>query len=127
VRLERDSDRVRLITKGGYNSPTTIRGSSRRRARSAKAVSLSTARRSCSASMALPTSTRYIAASGEVQLYVFDILALDGDDQRRLPLSMRKTNLARLLARQPEGIFVAPFEQGEIGPDLFRAAWGATE
>jgi bifunctional non-homologous end joining protein LigD len=34
----------------------------------------------------------------------------------------RKTNLARLLARQPDGIFVAPFEQGEIGPDLFRAA-----
>ena len=22
----------------------------------------------------------------------------------------------------PDGIFVAPFEQGEIGPDLFRAA-----
>jgi bifunctional non-homologous end joining protein LigD len=35
---------------------------------------------------------------------------------------MRKTNLARLLARRPDGIFVAPFEQGEIGPDLFRAA-----
>jgi bifunctional non-homologous end joining protein LigD len=34
---------------------------------------------------------------------------------------MRKT-LARLLARRPDGIFVAPFEQGEIGPDLFRAA-----
>ena len=47
-------------------------------------------------------------------------MALDGDDQRRLPLSMRKTNLARLLARRPDGIFVAPFEQGEIGPDLFR-------
>ena len=60
----------------------------------------------------------------EVQPYAFDILALDGDDQRRLPLSMRKTNLARLLARRPEGIFVAPFEQGEIGPDLFRAACG---
>jgi bifunctional non-homologous end joining protein LigD len=29
---------------------------------------------------------------------------------------------ARLLARRPDGIFVAPFEQGEIGPDLFRAA-----
>jgi hypothetical protein len=28
----------------------------------------------------------------------------------------------RLLARRPDGIFVAPFEQGEIGPDLFRAA-----
>jgi bifunctional non-homologous end joining protein LigD len=35
---------------------------------------------------------------------------------------MRKTNLARLLARRPDGIFVAPTEQGEIGPDLFRAA-----
>jgi hypothetical protein len=35
---------------------------------------------------------------------------------------MRKTNLDRLSARRPEGVFVAPFEQGEIGPDLFRAA-----
>jgi ATP-dependent DNA ligase len=58
----------------------------------------------------------------EVQLYAFDILALDGEDLRALPLSQRKTNLARLLARRPDGIFVAPFEQGEIGPDLFRAA-----
>jgi bifunctional non-homologous end joining protein LigD len=58
----------------------------------------------------------------EVQLYAFDILALDGDDLRTLPLSSRKANLARLLARRPDGIFVAPFEQGEIGPDLFRAA-----
>ena len=37
---------------------------------------------------------------------------------------MRKTNLARLLVRRPDGIFAAPFEQGEIGPDLFRAACG---
>ena len=58
----------------------------------------------------------------EVQLYAFDMLAGDGDDMRELPLSMHKANLARLLARRSEGIFVAPFEQGEIGPDLFRAA-----
>ena len=58
----------------------------------------------------------------EVQLYAFDILALDGEDLRSLPLSTRKTNLARLLTRQPDWIFVAPFEQGEIGPDLFQAA-----
>jgi bifunctional non-homologous end joining protein LigD len=44
------------------------------------------------------------------------------DDLRGLPLSMRKTNLARLLARRPDGIFVASFEQGEIGPHLFRKA-----
>jgi ATP-dependent DNA ligase len=58
----------------------------------------------------------------EVQLYAFDILALDGEDLRGLPLSLRKADLARLLARRPDGIFVAPFETGEIGPDLFRAA-----
>jgi bifunctional non-homologous end joining protein LigD len=58
----------------------------------------------------------------EVQLYAFDVLALDGDDLRKLPLSMRKGNLARLLARRPDGIFVAPFEAGDIGADLFRAA-----
>jgi ATP-dependent DNA ligase len=57
-----------------------------------------------------------------VQLCTFDVLALDGDDLRDLPLSMRKTNLARLLARRPDGIFINPFERGEIGPDLFRAA-----
>ena len=47
---------------------------------------------------------------------------------RRLPLPMRKTDLAQLLDRRPDGIFVAPFEQGKIGPDLFLAAcdmgWG---
>jgi bifunctional non-homologous end joining protein LigD len=55
----------------------------------------------------------------EVQLYAFDILALEGDDLRSLPLHLRKVKLARLLARRPEGIFVSDFEQGEIGPDLF--------
>ena len=58
----------------------------------------------------------------EVQLYAFDILAMDGDDLRRLLLSMRKTNLSRLLARRVDGIHLAPFEQGEIGPALFKHA-----
>jgi bifunctional non-homologous end joining protein LigD len=49
-------------------------------------------------------------------------MAADGDDLRKLPLAMRKTNLARLLARRPEGIFISDFEQGEIGPELFRKA-----
>jgi ATP dependent DNA ligase domain len=35
----------------------------------------------------------------EVMFYAFDILVSDGEDLRRLPLSMRKANLARLLAR----------------------------
>jgi ATP-dependent DNA ligase len=58
----------------------------------------------------------------EVQLCAFDILFEGDDDLRRLPLNLRKTSLERLLARRPEGIFVNPFERGEIGPDLFRVA-----
>ncbi|MBR0696752.1 RNA ligase family protein [Bradyrhizobium lablabi] len=58
----------------------------------------------------------------EAQLYAFDLLVLEGDDLRDLPLVDRKSKLAQLLARRPEGIFVAPYEQGEIGPGLFDAA-----
>ena len=58
----------------------------------------------------------------EVELYAFDMLVSDGEDLRKLPLNMRKTNLARLLARRVDGIHLAPFERGEIGPDLFRHA-----
>jgi bifunctional non-homologous end joining protein LigD len=58
----------------------------------------------------------------EVQFYAFDMLVSDGDDLRKLPLSMRKASLARLLARRVDGIFLSDFEQGEIGPDLFRHA-----
>jgi bifunctional non-homologous end joining protein LigD len=62
----------------------------------------------------------------EVQHCAFDIL-VDGDnDLRRLPLQLRKNSLERLLARRPEGIFVNPFEQGEIGADLpCRMRYGA--
>ena len=53
----------------------------------------------------------------------FDLLAIDGDD-RELPLHLRKNQLARLLSRRVGGVQLAPFEQGEIGPDLFKAACG---
>jgi bifunctional non-homologous end joining protein LigD len=58
----------------------------------------------------------------EVQFCAFDVLAIDGDDVRGLPLSMRKANLDRLLRGRPDGIFINPFEMGAIGPDLFKAA-----
>ena len=58
----------------------------------------------------------------EVAFYAFDILVSGGEDLRRLPLSMRKANLARFLVRRVDGIFLSDFEQGEIGSDLFRHA-----
>jgi bifunctional non-homologous end joining protein LigD len=49
-------------------------------------------------------------------------IAYDGADISQLPLYLRKQNLAQLLRGRSQGIFIAPFEQGEIGPDLFDAA-----
>ena len=60
--------------------------------------------------------------NNEVQLYAFDVLAIDGDDLRWMPLHLRKANLERLLERRVNGIFLSDFEQGAIGPDLFRHA-----
>ena len=45
-----------------------------------------------------------------MQFYAFDILVSDGEDLRKLPLSMRRTNLTRLLARRVDGIFLSDFE-----------------
>jgi bifunctional non-homologous end joining protein LigD len=56
----------------------------------------------------------------EVQFYAFDILALNGEDLRRL-LSMRKTNLAPVRVAPVRHLCCA-VREGEIGPELFRAA-----
>jgi len=124
LRLERDGDRVRLITRGGYNwadrypwiAEAALKNRHRQFVIDGEAVVLGV---DGIADFNALHSRRH---DHEVQLYAFDCLALDGEDLRGLPLSMRKTNLARLLARRPDGIFVAPFEQGEIGPELFQAA-----
>ncbi len=54
----------------------------------------------------------------EIEFYAFDMLVSDGKDLRKLPLTMRKTNLARWHGGSTA---LAPFEQ-EIGPELFRHA-----
>ena len=60
------------------------------------------ARRCCWASTAGRTSTACTRAKhdAEVEFYAFDMLVSDGEDLRKLPLPMRKTNLHRLLARR---------------------------
>jgi len=124
LRVERDGDRVRLITRGGYNwtdrYPWIVEAALKNRFRQfvidGEAVVLGVD------GIADFDALHSRKHEEEVQLYAFDILALDCEDLRGLPLSLRKANLARLLARRPDGIFVAPFEQGEIGPDSFQAA-----
>jgi ATP-dependent DNA ligase len=124
LRLERDGDRVRLITRGGYNwahrYPWIVEAARKVRQKrfviDGEAVILGVD------GISDFDALHSLQYDHEVQLCAFDILAEGGDDLRKLPLSMRKANLERLLARRPEGIFINPFERGEIGPDLFRAA-----
>jgi bifunctional non-homologous end joining protein LigD len=122
--VQREGKRVRLFTRNGHDwsnrYPTIVEAALRNR----------------SSSFVIDGEAVLLGGDGisdfnglhsrrhddEVQLYAFDILSLDGEDLRNLPLTMRKANLARLLARRPDGIFVSEFEQGEIGSDLFRKA-----
>jgi len=122
--VQRDGNRVRLFTRNGYDwtnrYPLIVEAAHRIRTKQfvldGEAVLLGVDEISDFDGL---YSGQH---NDEIELYAFDILALDGDDLRKLPLHLRKNNLARLLARRADGIHLAPFEQGEIGPDLFRAA-----
>jgi bifunctional non-homologous end joining protein LigD len=122
--VTRENDRVRLMTKGGYNwtkrYPWIVEAALKNRHKQfvidGEAVILGVD--GISDFNALHSSK----FNHEVQLYAFDVLAMDGDDLRPLPWSPRKTSLAKPLHRRPHGIFTGSFEQGEIGPDLFRKA-----
>jgi len=124
LRLERDGARVRLITKGGYEwtkrFPWIVTAALKNRQSQfvidGEAVILGLDGRS-------DFNALHSGKHGaEVQLCAFDVLAIGGEDLRALPLSIRKTNLERLLRGRPDGIFVSPFESGAIGPDLFLKA-----
>ena len=122
--VHRDGDRVRLITRGGHDwtkrYPWIVEAALKNRHKQfvldGEAVVLGV--NGISDFNALHSGKH----NHEVQLYAFDVLAMDGVDLRDLPLSIRKTSLARLLHRRPDGIFQISYEQGEIGPELFRHA-----
>ena len=124
LRVERDGDRIRLITRGGYNwtkrYPWIIEAALKNRTKQfvidGEAVILGVD--GISDFNALHSGE----FNHEVQLYAFEVLAMDVDDLRPLPLSMRKASLEKLLHRRPDGIFTGSFEQGQIGSDLFRKA-----
>ena len=100
MRLERDGERVRLITRGGYDWARrypSIDEAARKNRQSRFVIGGEVIIRGVDG-VADFNALHSRKHDDEVQLYAFDILALDSDDLRRLPLSLRKTNLARLLA-----------------------------
>jgi bifunctional non-homologous end joining protein LigD len=93
--VQRDHKRVRLFTRSGYDWAHRY------------PLIREAALRHKSDSFVIDGEA-VLLGPDEVQLYAFD---------------MRKASLARLLARLVDGIHLAPFEEGEIGPDLFRHAY----
>jgi len=102
---------VRLITRGGWIGEAALKNRTRQFVIDGEAVILGVD--GISDFNALHSGRH----NEEVQLCAFDVLAMDGDDLRRLPLSMRKANLERRLARRPEGIFISPTQR-----ELIRSA-----
>jgi bifunctional non-homologous end joining protein LigD len=96
--VQRDGKRVRLFTRNGHDwrdrFPLITEAALRNRNTSfvidGEAVQLGVDGRSDFNGL---HSRRY---DDEVRFYAFDILVSNGEDLRRLPLSMRKANLARL-------------------------------
>jgi bifunctional non-homologous end joining protein LigD len=63
------------------------------------------------------------AHDGEVLLYAFDLLELDGQDWRPRTLEERKAKLAKLLAKAPAGIRYSEHLEGD-GAAIFALACG---
>jgi bifunctional non-homologous end joining protein LigD len=115
--IQRDGNRVRLFTRNGYDWSDRY------------LLFVEAALRNRNTSFVIDGEAVLLGVDGrsdfkglhsrkpdhEVEFYAFDMLMSDGDDLRKLPLSTRKTNLARLLARRVDGIHLALFEQSEIG------------
>jgi bifunctional non-homologous end joining protein LigD len=64
---------------------------------------------------------RYRQHDGDVFLYAFDLIGLNGDDLRRDPLEVRKAALASILAKASSGIRFNEHIEGD-GETVFRHA-----
>jgi ATP-dependent DNA ligase len=92
MRVERDRDRVRLISRGGYDWTSRFPWIDK------------AALKNCVRQFVIDGEAVILGVDGisdfdalhsgrhndEVQLCAFDVLAMDGDELRNLPLSMRK-------------------------------------
>jgi bifunctional non-homologous end joining protein LigD len=121
LRVERDGDRVRLFTRGGYDWTKKYRSIIEAALKNRRwqfvidgeAVVLRVD------GISDFNALNSVKHNDEVQLCAFDVLAMDGDDLCKLPLSMRKADLVRLLARWPDGIFLNPLSRARSGRTCF--------
>ena len=103
LQVRRDGDAVRLFTRRGYDwtgrYPAIAVTAAELRARS---FTLDGEAVVCGPDgVAVFDALHRRGTVSEAMLYAFDLLELDGEDLRALPLGDRKKRLARLLARAP--------------------------
>jgi bifunctional non-homologous end joining protein LigD len=118
----RNADGVRLVTRNGNDF-------TRRFPLAVAAVTALPVRRSClidgeaivtdEGGLAVFEMIRRARHSAQAVLCAFDLLELDGEDLRRVPIEERKARLARLLRKPPHGIALNEHFAGE-GAIVFR-------
>jgi bifunctional non-homologous end joining protein LigD len=123
LQVRRDGDAVRLFTRRGYDwtgrYPAIASTAAKLRARS---FTLDGEAVVCGPDgVAVFHALHRRGIVSEAMLYAFDLLELDGEDLRALPLGDRKKRLARLLARRSVGIVLSA-HTAEDGATIFRQA-----
>jgi bifunctional non-homologous end joining protein LigD len=78
-----------------------------------------TRRPCCRPKTACANSMRCAGLAGRGVPAPFDLLVLDGEDLRALPLDERRARLAAVLLDAPAGITLSEHIEGEHGPALF--------
>jgi bifunctional non-homologous end joining protein LigD len=108
--VRRQGDAVRLFTRRGYDQ---LR---------AKSFTLDGEAVVCGPDcVAIFDALHRRGVVSEAMLYAFDLLELDGEDLRGLPLGPRKQRLARLLGGRRLGIVLSDHTQDD-GATIFRHA-----
>jgi bifunctional non-homologous end joining protein LigD len=123
LQVRREGDAVRLFTRRGYDwtsrYPAIAAAAAKLRARS---FTLDGEAVVCGPDgVAVFDALHRHGTISEAMLYAFDLLKLDGEDLRGLPLVDRKKRLARLLARRRVGIVLSE-HTADDGATIFQQA-----
>jgi bifunctional non-homologous end joining protein LigD len=121
--VRRDGDTVRLFTRRGYDwtarYPAIAATAVQLRARS---FTLDGEACVCGPDgVAIFDALHRHGTVSDAMLYAFDLLELDGEDVRALPLGDRKKRLARLLGKRRAGIVLSA-HTAEDGATIFQQA-----
>ena len=121
--VRRIGDRARLITRGGYDwskrYPLIAKAASKLKVKSATIDGEAVV---CGPDGVTDFEKLHSRNhDAQVILYAFDLLEMDGEDLRPMPLEHRKAKLTRLLWQAADGIHLSEHVSGD-GPIIFERA-----